>query len=77
MQLDLTEFQPKSMLRVPETQVLRAKFPAIDVPTHLTFQAARQNGVPLGEVPLGEKMTYLAPPEEMLAVHRMNVCLGS
>ena len=68
MPLDLAEFQPKSMLHVPETQVPRAKFPVIDVHTHLTFQAARQKGVPLGEVPLGEKMTYLASPEEMLAV---------
>lgn len=63
MPLDLTEFQPKSMLRVPETQVPRAKFPVIDIHTHLSFQAASQNGVPLGE-----KMRYPAPPEEILAV---------
>ena len=63
MPLDLTEFQPKSMLHVPETQVPRAKFPVIDIHTHLTFQAASQNGVPLGE-----KMRHLAPPEEILAV---------
>jgi predicted TIM-barrel fold metal-dependent hydrolase len=61
--LDLSKFQPKSMLRVPVTKIPRAKFPVIDVHTHLSFQAAGQNGVPLGE-----KMKYPAPPEEILAV---------
>jgi len=61
--LDLSDFQPKSMLHVPETKVPRSKFPVIDVHTHLSFQAASQNGVPLGE-----KMKYAAPPEEILAV---------
>jgi predicted TIM-barrel fold metal-dependent hydrolase len=63
MPLDLSEFQPKSMLHVPETKVLRAKFPVIDVHAHLSFQAASQNGVTLGE-----KMMHLATPEEVLAV---------
>jgi len=63
MPLDLTEFQPRSMLRVPETMVPHAKFPVIDVHTHLSFQATSQNGVPVGE-----KMKYPAPPEEILAV---------
>ena len=51
------------MLHVPETHIPRAKFPVIDIHTHLTFQAASQNGIPLGE-----KMRHLAPPEEVLAV---------
>ena len=59
----LTEFEPKSMLRVPETQVPRSKFPVIDVHSHLSFQATGQNGILLGE-----KMTYGAPPEEILPV---------
>ena len=63
MALDLSEFQPKSMLHLPETKVLRSKFPVIDVHTHLSFQAASQNGVDLGE-----KMTYPMPPEEVLAI---------
>lgn len=33
--ITLPEFQPKSMLRVPEHPVRRAKFPVIDVHTHL------------------------------------------
>lgn len=69
MPLDLSDFQPKSMLHVPETKVLRAKFPVIDVHTHLSFQTAHQNGVGLGE-----KMSYPAPPQEILPVmDRTNV----
>ena len=63
MPLDLSEFQPRSMLHVAETKVPRSKFPVIDVHTHLSFQAASQNGVGLGE-----KMKYPAPPEEVLAI---------
>jgi len=61
--LDLGEFRPKSMLHVPETKVSRAKFPVIDVHAHLSFEAESKNGVPLGE-----KMKYPAPPEEILPV---------
>lgn len=61
--LDLSNFQPKSMLHVPETKVPRSKYPVIDVHTHLSFQAASQNGVPLGE-----KMKYPASPDEILVV---------
>jgi predicted TIM-barrel fold metal-dependent hydrolase len=61
--LDLSEFQPKSMLHVPETKVPRSRFPVIDVHTHLSFSAASKNGVPLGE-----KLTYPASAEELLAV---------
>jgi predicted TIM-barrel fold metal-dependent hydrolase len=35
--LDLADFQPRSMLHVPETRVLKPRFPVIDVHTHLTF----------------------------------------
>src|SRR5512143_2679970 len=33
--LNLPDYRPRSMLVVPETQVLRAKFPVIDVHTHV------------------------------------------
>jgi predicted TIM-barrel fold metal-dependent hydrolase len=67
--LDLSDFQPKSMLHVLETKVSRSKFPVIDVHTHLSFVAASQNGVSLGE-----KMKYPMPPEEVLAVmNRKNI----
>lgn len=61
--LDLSEFQPKSMLHVAETKVERSRFPVIDVHTHLSWAASRKNGVFLGE-----KMQHLAPPGELLAV---------
>lgn len=63
MPLDLSEFQPKSMLVVTETKVEKARFPVVDVHTHLSFPGKEQNGVTLGE-----SLTYLAPPEELLTV---------
>ena len=59
----LSEFEPKSMLRVPETKIERAKFPVIDIHTHLSFAAVNQNGVPVSE-----KMKFLANPADVLAV---------
>jgi predicted TIM-barrel fold metal-dependent hydrolase len=35
--LPLTEYQPKSMLHVPEQPVPRARFPVIDIHTHLSW----------------------------------------
>ena len=46
--LPLEQYEPKSMLVVPETQVPRAKFPVIDVHTHPTGRARRTAGVPVG-----------------------------
>lgn len=61
--LELSDFQPKSMLHVPETKVPRSRFPVIDVHAHLSFTASGKNGVSMGE-----KMRYPAPPEDILAV---------
>lgn len=62
--LALPDFEPKSMLHVPETEVERAKYPVVDVHTHLTFRARRE----------GEAMRTLATPAELLAVmDRRNV----
>ncbi|MGH9469901.1 MAG: hypothetical protein ACRD1N_06115, partial [Terriglobia bacterium] len=36
-EITLSEFQPKSMLRVAETNVPRARFPVVDVHTHLSW----------------------------------------
>jgi predicted TIM-barrel fold metal-dependent hydrolase len=67
--LPLTEFQPKSMLVVPETRVERAKFPVIDVHTHLTFRARGVAGVSHGEA-----MRAIATPDELLPImDRRNV----
>lgn len=57
--LVLKDFQPKSMLRVPEHKVARAAFPVIDVHTHLS----RSDGT-----------RFLATPQELLQVmDRKNV----
>ena len=52
----LTDYQPRSMLRVPETAVERAKFPVIDIHTHLTF--SRRGG----------GMRTLVEPKDLLPV---------
>jgi predicted TIM-barrel fold metal-dependent hydrolase len=59
----LKDFQPRSMLHVPETQVPRAKFPVIDIHTHLCFAAKEERGVPLSE-----ERHHLAPASELLEV---------
>lgn len=55
----LPEFEPKSMLKLPETRVDRARFPVIDFHTHLT------GGDALGGV---EGTRDAAPPDEVLPV---------
>jgi predicted TIM-barrel fold metal-dependent hydrolase len=61
----INDYEPKSMLHVPETRVERARFPVIDFHTHLSFtdtSGAR------------EKTRIRAKPEEILAsMDRKNV----
>jgi len=65
----LGEFEPRSMLRVRETDVTRARFPAIDFHSHLSWSA-----VGLGAEPYGERMKLLAPVPSLLEVmDRRNV----
>lgn len=61
--LELEDFQPRSMLTVPATRVPRARVPAIDFHTHISFRAAGTGGVPQGE-----EMRFLAPASELLQV---------
>lgn len=61
--LRLVDYQPRSMLRVPETHVARARYPVIDVHTHITFAAKDKNGVALSAA-----RHFNATPEELLAV---------
>ena len=61
--LDLPDFQPRSMLHVPETKVPKSRFPIIDIHTHLSFSAKSKNGVSLGE-----ENAWLAEPAELLTV---------
>ena len=63
MKLDLADFQPKSMLHVPETKVPRSRYPVIDIHSHLSIRAKSVNGVGVGEM-----MDFLATPETLLPV---------
>ena len=63
MKLELADFQPKSMLHVPESKVPRSRYPVIDIHTHLSIRAKSVNGVGIGE-----KMEFLATPETLLPV---------
>ncbi len=59
--LQLADFEPRSMLHVPETKVERSRYPLIDVHTHLSRVAKNTHGVGIGEV-----MQYSAPVEAVL-----------
>jgi len=59
--LQLSDFQPRSMLHVPETKVPRPRYPVIDIHTHLSVTAKSDNGVGIGEA-----MKYFAPVEALL-----------
>jgi predicted TIM-barrel fold metal-dependent hydrolase len=59
--LELADFQPRSMLHVPETKVPRPRYPVIDIHTHLSVTAKADNGVGIGEA-----MKYFAPVEALL-----------
>ena len=61
--LDLGDFEPRSMLHVPSHPVERARFPVIDIHTHLAFSLKSEKGVAMGE-----ERKFLAAPEELLEV---------
>ena len=53
--LDIADYQPRSMLKTPEHPVEKARFPLIDIHTHLSFSQNEAN-------------QYAAPPSELLPV---------
>src|ERR1043166_1650596 len=57
--LALKDYQPKSMLHVPETHVPRSRFPNIDFHTHLTWVDRKGNS---------DVLTHSATVEEALKV---------
>ncbi len=61
--LSLADYQPRSMLDVEEHHVARARFPVIDVHTHISFSARSKNGVALAA-----ERRYAATPGELIAV---------
>lgn len=61
--LELSEFEPKSMLEVNEFHVERAQFPVIDFHTHITMSVKSENGIELSA-----DRKYLGTPEFLLPV---------
>jgi predicted TIM-barrel fold metal-dependent hydrolase len=61
--LDLTQYEPKSMLQVHESHVEKSKYPLIDFHTHISISVKSEKGVEL--VP---ERQYLGTAEELLAV---------
>jgi predicted TIM-barrel fold metal-dependent hydrolase len=61
--LSLADYEPKSMLQVRETRVERARYPVIDIHTHISFSAKSKDGVELAP-----ERHYLGTPQELLAV---------
>ncbi len=61
--LALADYEPKSMLQVHESRVERARFPAVDVHTHISVSAKAENGIELASA-----RTYLGTSTELLAV---------
>src|ERR1700741_4559248 len=61
--LQLKDFKPRSMLRVPKTRIERPRFPVIDAHTHLTWSSKVRNGVSVGE-----DITVFAKPDDLLPV---------
>jgi predicted TIM-barrel fold metal-dependent hydrolase len=63
--LSINDYEPKSMLHVPETKIERARFPVIDFHTHLSFTDTSGTT---------ERSRFRAKPEEILAaMDRKNV----
>jgi len=61
--LDLSEFQPLSMLEVKTTPVERSRYPVIDMHAHMSFSAKVVNGVHLAA-----ERQFFGTPEELIPV---------
>ena len=67
--LALEDFEPRSMLHVPETRVARARFPVIDAHAHLSDTTGGEKGVALGEA-----VTPLVAAKDAIAImDRLNL----
>jgi len=61
--LELSQYEPKSMLQLHESHVERSKFPLIDFHTHISGSTKSDRGVELSP-----DREYLGTPEELLAI---------
>ncbi len=67
--LTLKDFEPRSMLHVPETRVARSRFPVIDAHTHLSDTTLGEKGVSVGE-----EVTLLVTGQNAISVmDRLNI----
>jgi predicted TIM-barrel fold metal-dependent hydrolase len=67
--LPLSDYEPRSMLQIPENRVERSRYPVIDFHTHITVSANEINGVPLAA-----ERKFLADAGELIAVmNRKNI----
>jgi predicted TIM-barrel fold metal-dependent hydrolase len=67
--LSLADYEPRSMLQVRETRVERARYPVIDIHTHISISTKSKDGVELAP-----ERQYLGRPQELLTVmDRKNV----
>jgi hypothetical protein len=64
MGLPLEQYEPKSMLHVLETKVPRARFPVIDIHTHLSLSSSLESTVSGKE----ERPTFPGKPAELVQV---------
>ena len=61
--LPLVEYEPKSMLKVPESRIEKSRFPVIDIHTHLSWSPG-----PSDPAPGGGKFSPTAGVDEILPV---------
>jgi predicted TIM-barrel fold metal-dependent hydrolase len=61
--LPLSDYEPKSMLQLQKTRVERARFPTVDIHTHISVSAKAESGVELAP-----ERTYLGKADELLPV---------
>jgi predicted TIM-barrel fold metal-dependent hydrolase len=67
--LELSRYEPRSMLQVHESHVERSRFPVIDFHTHISGSTQSERGVELSP-----NREYLGTPQELLAVmERKNI----
>jgi hypothetical protein len=62
--LELSRYEPRSMLQVHESHVQRSRFPVIDFHTHISGSTQSERGVELSP-----DREYLGTPQELLAVN--------
>ena len=67
--LTLPDFRPTSMLHARETRIERARYPVIDVHTHITESSKSINGVDLG----AERDFHATPGELIAVMDRKNI----